>query len=159
MRLMFKLVLLASASISTANAFAVDVAQCSSPSGKAYYPYLGVVDQKSSGWTDDKISNGITTLQKTGENEYDILFVDVTKRIVSSRQDGGNVVLLSRGAGSVSVLIVYPGQSAEVYTFLVDKAGKAEYLHVQSRAGDAVMISKVAVMRAECQFVRLDLIK
>lgn len=142
----------------SANCLALDIAQCSNPSGKAYYPYLGLMEKKSSGWTDDKITGGITTLQKLGPNEYDILFVDVTKRIISSRQDGGQVLLLSRAASSVSILVVYPGQTVEVYTFLIDKSGKAEYMQVTSRAGDAVMIAKTTVMRGDCQFVNLKLV-
>ncbi len=139
------------------SSFAVDIAQCSNPSGKAYYPYLGLLDKKSSGWTDDKITGGITTLQKLGPNEYDILFVDASKQIISSRQDGGRVLLLSRGQNDVSVLVIYPGKTVEVYTFLIDKAGKAEYVQVTTRGGDAVMIAKATVMRGDCQFVNLKL--
>lgn len=142
----------------SANCFAADIAQCSNPSGKSYYPYLGFVDKKSSGWTDDKVTGGITTLQKLGPNEYDIVFVDVSKRIISSRQDGGKVLLLSKGANSVAVLVIYPGKTTEVYTFLVDNSGKPEYLQVTSRAGDGVLITKATVMRGDCQFVNLKLV-
>ena len=142
----------------TTGASAEDIAQCSNPSGKGYFPYLGIVAKKSAGWDEEKITGGITTLTKIGENEYDILFVDSSKRIISSKQDGGKVILLYRGERELSVLVVY-SQVVEAYNFYVDKAGKAEYTNVISRAGDGVMISKASVMRGDCQFVRLDLVK
>jgi hypothetical protein len=54
-------------------------------------------------------------------------------------------------------LVIYPGKTVEVYTFLIDKAGKAEYVQVTTRGGDAVMIAKATVMRGDCQFVNLKL--
>jgi hypothetical protein len=137
---------------------AVDIAQCSNPSGKAYYPYLGMMKKENSGWTDDKITGGITTLSKIGENEYDILFVDSLKRIISSKQDGGKVLMLSRGTRDVSFLVLYPGKIVEVYTFLIDKSGKAEYIQVTSRGGDEVLIAKSTVMRGDCQFINFNLV-
>lgn len=140
------------------NCFAEDIAQCSNPSGKGYFPYLGKVAKKSAGWDDEKITGGIVTLSKIGVDEYDIRFVDSTKRIISSKEDGGKVILLYRGEQEVSVLVVYR-QTVEAYNFYVDKAGKAEYTNVISRAGDGVMISKASVMRGDCQFVNLNLIR
>ena len=141
----------------TTGASAEDIAQCSNPSGKGYFPYLGMVQKKSSGWDDEKITGGITTLTKIGKDEYDILFVDSTKRIISSKQDGGKVILLFRGEREISILVVYR-QVVEAYNFYVDNSGKAEYTSVTSRAGDGVMISKATAMRGDCQFVKLDLV-
>ena len=39
------------------NLFAADIANCSNPSGYAYYPELGMIDKRISGWNKDKISN------------------------------------------------------------------------------------------------------
>lgn len=141
------------------NSYAADIAQCSNPSGKAYYPYLGLMDKKDSGWVDDKISGGITTLIRTDDNEYDILFVDSTKRIISSKQDGGKVYVLSKGKNDVSFLVVYPGKTVEIYTFLIDKSGKTEYIQVTNRSGDEILIAKSTVMRGDCLFINLDLVK
>jgi hypothetical protein len=116
--------------------------------------------QKSdAGWVDDKITGGITTLSKIGDGEYDILFVDSYKHIISSKQDGGKILMLSHGEHDVSFLVIYPAKTAEIYTFLVDKSGKAEYIQVTSRGGDEVLIAKSTVMRGDCQFVNLNLIK
>ena len=136
---------------------AEDIAQCSNPSGKGYFPYLGVVPKNSAGWNDEMITGGITTLTKLGKDEYDILFVDSSKRIISSKQDGGKVLLLYKGEKELSVLVVYI-QVVEAYNFFINNDGKAEYTDVISRAGDGAMISKASVMRGDCQFVRLDLV-
>ena len=139
-------------------ASAEDVAQCSNPSGKGYFPNLGLVKKADSGWSDEKITGGITTLSKISKGEYDILFVDTTKRIVSTTQDGGKVYMLYLGEREASFLVVYR-QTAEIYNFLVDNEGKAEYTNVITRAGDGVMITKASVMRGECKFVNLDLLR
>ncbi len=132
---------------------ALDIASCSNPSGKSYYAEIGLLSAKESGWTDDKINGGIIKLTKIGENEYDILYVDIRKEIISARQDGALIMPLSRGANSFSVLAVYTGKTAEVYTFLKTKSGKLEYIHTLSRAGDGVLITKASLMRGDCEYI------
>jgi hypothetical protein len=132
---------------------ATDIASCSNASGKGYFPETGIVTAKDSGWHDEKITGGITKLSKRSNNEYDILFVDIRKEIISARQDGGQVVLLNRGENVVSVLVVYPGKTAEVYTFLKTNSGKLEYIYTLSRAGDGVLITKASVMRGDCDYI------
>ncbi len=84
--------------------------------------------QKDSGWVDEKITGGITKVAKIAENEYDVLFVDTRKDIISARRDGGRVFLLNRGRSAFSLLVVYPGTTAEVYTFLKNNFGQLEYI-------------------------------
>lgn len=67
-------------------------------------------------------------------------------------------MLLSRGISSLSVMVVYPGKTAEVYTFLKTSSGKLEYIHTLSRAGDEVLITKASVMRGECRYINFDAI-
>ena len=138
------------------HAHAADIASCSDPSGKGYFPEIGLVGKKDSGWSDEKITGGITKVAKIGENEYDILFVDVRKDIISARQDGGRVILLNQAKNAFSMLVVYPGTTAEVYTFLKDNSGKLEYVHTLSRAGDGVLITKASVMRGNCSYINFD---
>ena len=135
------------------NLFAVDIANCSNPSGYAYYPDMGLFDKKLSGWTKDKISNGITKATKNQKGEYDIIFVDVTKNIISSREDGGEVLLLNKGKSSFSLLVVYPGKTAEIYSFIKNNSGLLEYIHITSRAGDLISTVKSTVMQGECSFI------
>ena len=137
-------------------ATAQNIASCSNPSGKGYYPELGIVSKEDSGWEDEKITDGITKLVKTGEDQYDLLFVDVRKEIISATQDGGTVLMLNKGENVVSFLIVYPGKTAETYTFLKSKSGKLEYINTLSRAGDGVLIAKSSVMRGECDYINFE---
>jgi hypothetical protein len=141
-------------SIFTPLAFAVDIASCSNPSGKAYYPEYGLISKEKAGWEqDEKITGGITKLSKIGKDKYDILFVDSTKRIVSSVEDGGTVLSLNKSPDAASFLVIYPGKTVEIYTFLKTISGKFEYMHVTSRSGDSVFITKASVMRGDCEYI------
>ena len=137
----------------TSIAFGQDIASCSNPKGKSYFPELGGVSKNMSGWSDDGIAGGITTVKKIAKNEYDIVFYDVTKTIISSIQDGGNVLLLNKGKNVFSLLVVYPGKTAEIFTFLKNKSNKLEYIQITSRAGDGVTIAKSSMLKGECEFI------
>ncbi|WP_225764174.1 hypothetical protein [Stenotrophomonas sp. Marseille-Q4652] len=137
----------------SSGACAADIASCSNPSGKGYYPEKGIISAQDSGWEDERITNGITKLVRQADGGYDVLFVDVRNEIVSALQDGALVVPLNRGEDVFSVLVVYPGKTAEVYTFLRTTSGKLEYIHTLSRAGDSVFISKASVMRGDCAYI------
>ena len=151
-----KLVLGLVALLASLSAQAADIAACSDPAGKGYFPEMGIVTKKDSGWSDEKITGGITKLTKLGDGEYDVLFVDVRQEIISARGDGATVIPLNIGENAFSVLVVYPGQTAEVYTFLKDASGNLEYLHTLSRAGDAVLIAKATVMRGSCSYIDFE---
>jgi hypothetical protein len=151
-----RLVAILIALFASSAAAAEDIASCSNPTGKGYYPQTGIVDKEGSGWNDEQISGGITKVSLSGGSEFDVLFVDSRNEIISSRQDGGHVLLLNRGENAFSLLVVYPGKTAEVYTFIKDDSGKLEYLHVLSRAGDGVLITKSSVMRGECGYINFD---
>jgi hypothetical protein len=133
---------------------AQDLASCSNPSGHGYFPAVGIVGPEDSGWEEESITGGITKVVKVGDKDFDILFVDSRGEIISSRQDGGHILLLNQGAKVFSLLVVYPGKTAEVYTFLEDAAGELLYLMTTSRAGDGVGITKASVMRGDCSYIR-----
>ncbi len=136
---------------------ALDVARCANPSGMVYYPYLGVVDKKNARWHDDKISDGRFTLTRLAAGEYDILYTDATKSVISSRQDGGRFLRPFKGSNAAMFSVIYPKGTVEIYTFLIDKSGKAEFMVTTSRTGDAG-VAKSSVMRGDCQFVNLDMV-
>jgi len=148
--------MIVSAVLASASAFGRDIASCSNPEGKGYFPQIGLVGKSESGWSNEKITGGLTKVTKIAVNEYDVLFVDATKEIISARQDGGHVMLLNRGEGVFSLLVVYPGTTAEVFTFIRTSSGKLEYLHTLSRAGEGVAITKASVMRGECAYINFD---
>lgn len=153
MKLFLFLIFLTFSSIS----FAVDIASCSNPVGKAYYPEIGLVTKQKSGWLqDEKITNGIVKLSKTAEGKYDIVFVDALERTVSSVEDGGTVFMLNRGENVVSFMVIYSGITAEIFTFLKTTSGVLEYIHVLSRAGDKARITKASIMRGDCAFIEFN---
>lgn len=140
----------------TSLSFAKDIASCSNPIGKSYYPELGLITKKDAGWSDDKITGGITKLSKLANGKYDILFVDATKQIISSTEDGGSVLMLSKGDNVVSFIVIYPGKTAEIYTFLKNKSGVMEYIQITSRSGNGVLITKSTLMRGVCSYIKFD---
>lgn len=140
-------------------AHAIEIASCYSPKGTAYYPEIGLMSKKNSGWTEDKISDGIFKLSMNKENEFDILFVDATKKINSSVEQGGRVLLFSHGQNQVTFLVLYPGQTAEIYTFLQNASGKYEYIHVTSRSGDSALITKASIMQGECGPINFEVLQ
>lgn len=115
-----------------------------------------MVPKDKSGWTDDGITGGITYVKKIAKDKYDIVFFDVTKRIVSSIEEGGNVLLLNKGQNVFSLLVVYPGKTAEVFTFLKNKSNKLEFIQITSRAGDQVSLTKSTMLRGECDFINFN---
>jgi hypothetical protein len=137
----------------TSIAFAQDIASCSNPKGKSYYPELGIVPKDKSGWTDDGISGGITIVKKIAKDKYDIVFYDASKQIISSVEDGGSVLLLNKGKNVFSILVIYPGKTAEIFTFLKNKSNKLEFIQITSRAGDNVSLTKSSMLRGECEFI------
>ena len=54
-----KLVVFLAAALASLSAQAADIAACSDPSGKGYFPETGIVKKADSGWADEKISGGI----------------------------------------------------------------------------------------------------
>lgn len=144
--------------------FSQIIAQCTNAQGFGYYPYMGLVPENSkdglhAGWNEDAITGGLFQLNKIDEKNFDILFVDATKQIVSSVADGAVVIKNSIGVDSASFLVLYPGKTIEIYTFLKDKNGNYEYTHVTSRSGDEVPIIKTSLMRGDCQPIDFNAIK
>ena len=137
-------------------AIAKDIASCSNPKGTAYYAERGVVGPENSGWQDDFVSGGITKVSMQGDGEFDLLYVDARKEITSSREGGGHVVLLHHGKSSFALMVVYPGTTAEVYTFISSSSGKLEYLHTLSRDGGEQRVTKVSVMRGDCTYIDFE---
>lgn len=58
---------------------AQEIATCRNPSGKAFYHFGGLAQKSDSGWTDDKITDGVTTLTKNPDGSVDLLYVDTKK--------------------------------------------------------------------------------
>jgi hypothetical protein len=118
-----------------------------------------LVARDKSGFRKAAITGGLTTLQRLENGEYDILFVDVRKQIISYQQDGALVKLLRRGANDATFLVVFPGMTIELYTFYMDADGARRFDILQSKGGDQMPIHESTVMTGTCSQINLNLIK
>lgn len=131
------------------------LAVCGPMAGMAFYPFSGRLSDKEHGWVKDAISSGRTTLVKTDAAKYDLLFLDATGTIKSAIHEGGSVSKVRQGAADYTFLVSYPGRVIEIYTFLVDKAGKRQVLYLTSKGAD-YPIHKGAIMVGECDQIIFD---
>lgn len=141
------------------HAYSAELATCRSPVGKSYFHYSGLTDKKGSGWTDDKIGNAVFTLTQADDGTFDVLYVDVRGNPISSSQDGAIVRPLRKGASSISVLVFYPSNSTEIYTFFTEKDGSHKVALLQSRNGDGAIVPKSTLLVGPCEPIRFDLMK
>lgn len=140
-------------------AFATDIASCSNPSGKAYYPYLGLVPKNKSGWGDDGIKGGVINVTVNAQGKYDVLYLDATKEVISATGDGASVLRFAKGNKSFGVVLLYPLGVVETYTFVKNEAGELEYLHTAAKAGDGVTIVKSSLFRGTCSYINFNQLK
>jgi hypothetical protein len=131
------------------------IAHGESPQGKSYFAYTGLVSENGSGWLDNGISNGVFEVA-VSNGDLDIRYVDAAKRIKSSLADGGKVTVLNRGENEISVLVHYPKNGIEVYSFYVDKEGKNKFILTQVRAGENVPIAQSSIFVGSCDFIYFD---
>jgi len=145
------------ATLLTTHALSDDIAVCHSPVGKAYYAFDGIVPQNKAGWQDDAITGGKYTLTRQG-NDYDLLYVDATKRVVSTRASGGVVQLLRVGTNNFSALVYYSNSTIEIYSFIKEKSGKNTVHVMQSKGGDTPL-QKSSIMIGRCEFINFQNLK
>lgn len=139
-------------------AWSQTVASCSNPDGYAYYHYAGVVSKKDSGFDKDKITGGMTTIQKMSDGSFDILIVDTRKKILSMVQDGGKVVMLRKGSKDATFMLYFPNNTIEIYTIWVDADGQKKYDYLSSKGGDATSVHKSSVMIGKCDEINFNLL-
>jgi len=134
------------------------IVTCKNPAGHANYHYAGILQEKDRGFVEDKITGGITTLIKIKENEYDILFVDTREKIISTKSDGGRVVLLRKGKNDATFLLMHPGMVITLYTFYRESDGRERFDMLSSKGGDGMPIHKSSVMTGNCSGLNLNLL-
>lgn len=128
------------------------IAACQNPRGYIYYPVFFPVTKDKSGWIEDKISGGKSILTLNAKGEYDIIFIDaVRNQPVSSKEDGGTVILLRKSLKEIAVLVAYD-KVAEIYTYWKSDDGQLQYSILQSKGGT---VSKSGAMVGSCQFINL----
>jgi hypothetical protein len=136
-----------------------DIATCRNPSGKAFRHFSGAQEKNGSGWSDERISNGVITLVKTADGSFDMLYVDVRNKPISVTQDGAKVVLLRISDTDLSLLAHYQGATTEIYTFFKERDGKNRYSVMTSRTGPNAFAPKSSLMVGDCDNIRFDLIR
>lgn len=144
-----------------ASASAQEITSCKDPKGYGYFHHHpgGLLSKNESGWSEEKITGGITTLKKLSDGKYDILIVDIRKKIISFRQDGSEIILLRKGANDATFLHMYPGNVVELYTFWRDVDGTHRFDMLQSKGGTAMQIHKSSVMTGECSKINFEMIQ
>ena len=132
-------------------AYSAEIASCRNPKGHAFFHVQC--------WQQDALTGGLTTLQKLDNGKYDIFIVDIRNKILSLREDGGEVLLVRKGSQDATFLHVHPGMVIELYTFWIGKDGKAYYDLVQSKGGDEMPLHKSAVYVGDCDGIDFGLMR
>lgn len=137
-------------------ALAQDVARCSDSKGQAFYPFAGLIPKDKSGWREDGVTKGRITVKRLSNDEYDLIFTDTQRPDVSSRADGGIVLMARAASQDFSLIIVYPGSTTEIYSFWKASDGRLQYSHLQNKAGIAP-IPKSSALVGQCEFINFSL--
>lgn len=121
------------------------VARCGASSGNGYFFWDELFNPEGPEWAEDGIANGNIVLVRLGD-EWDIQFDD-TAGAYGYRQDGATVLVLGAHAGKLRVGAFHSNYS-DVYTF--NFLGR-EVVWRTHKTG--TLIGKVAIYRAECEFM------
>lgn len=159
-RIPYALMLALSIGISGGSLAAQEIATCKNPVGQAYYPHRYPIPKNKSGWTNDAITDGITTIRRLSSGEYDILFFDATKQIISTVADGGVVVRIKRSNNDVLFVVLYAQSGVlETYHLFKDEGGNNQYTHFKdSGASSPTALTKSSLMVGECSQINFNLI-
>lgn len=79
-----------------------------------------------SGWQKDGISKGSYIVTRDAAGEYDIIFTDALNRTVSSREDGGSIIVVSQSDSHLILVINYPEMNIETWYFNIGQRGVGE---------------------------------
>lgn len=154
---MIKKSILALLSLISLTAYSQQIATCRAPAGKAYYHFDGLVDKAGAGWSDDKITKGVFSLSKIKEDTFDILYVDIQNKPISSTQDGAIVRLIRSGPNILTLLVFYPSATTEIYSFFKEKDGRYRFSMMQNKTGVGAVLPKSSLMVGDCDPIRFDL--
>lgn len=132
---------------------AADIAICGASEGYGYYPKigLGASDASAGEWAVDRISNGRFTVTLSDDNEFDIIVLDATGGMFSSRAAGAVIQVIGKTDETLSLVAIYPGKSIETYTFIRNVDGEAEVMWTANKYG--TLIPKAASYKAACSFL------
>lgn len=156
---MKKLIALACLVTAAAGAYGVEITTCRNPIGRAFYHFSGLTDKPGAGWAEDKITDGTITLSQLEDGSFDILYLDIRKKPISTVQDGGLVRLLRRSSTTLTLIVLYPNATTEIYSFFQEKDGRNRFTQMQNKTGDGAPFPKSGVMVGDCDTISFDLLK
>ena len=126
------------------------VTRCTAPAGHGYfYPGL-LVKGKDAGWQQERIPKGQYLLLRDIDGAYDIVFSDSLNRTISSKGDGGQIIVVSDSGGRLVLLVNYAEMNVETWIFTLDERGTGTATVSQARYGEAALIKKHTLMAAAC---------
>ena len=136
--------------IGTSSAFAEVVTKCEGPEGYSYYLSGSLVSKNKAGWQKDRITKGSYLVTRDASGEYDIIFTDALNRTISSREDGGQIVVVSQSDDRLILVVNYPGMNVETWYFNIDGRGIGNVTVSQARYGAEAFLNKHSLMASVC---------
>jgi hypothetical protein len=127
------------------------ITRCVAPTGYSYFFAGGLVPAKGSGMQSDGISAGQYLLMQSENGDIDIIFSDSLGRTISSKDDGGTIIVVSKTAKSIVLLVNYPDMSVETWLFNIDTLGAGIVTVSHARYGETALIRKHTLMSAKCK--------
>lgn len=132
------------------------IAHGENPKGKSYFAYEKLMsNKKDAGWRDSNITNGIFEVVVT-DGKLDVRFIDVSKSIKSARSQGAEVVTLNKSKNEVTIFVMYPAETIEVYTLYVDNEGQQKFIMTVTKSGDNALITQSSIYTGSCSFIYFD---
>ncbi|MBI4398791.1 MAG: hypothetical protein HY586_06670 [Candidatus Omnitrophica bacterium] len=131
------------------------IAHGENPQGKSFFAYTGLVSKKDAGWQNAGMDNGIFEVV-LNDGVLDVRFVDASKNIKSVREQGGKVTTLNKGEKEAAILVAYPAETIETYTFYTDNGGQNKFIMTQVKSGPNALITQSSIFTGACQFVEFD---
>lgn len=132
------------------------IAHGENPKGKSYFAYTGLVlKEKNAGWQDNALSGGIFEVV-LNNGVLDVRFVDASKSIKSVLAQEGKVTTLNKSKDGATILLIYPAETIEVYTFYKDHEGQNKFIMTQTKSGPNALITQASIFAGSCQFVEFD---
>ena len=132
------------------------IAHGENPNGKSYFAHERLVlNKKDAGWKDANIPNGIFEVVVT-DGKLDVRFIDASKSIKSARLQGAQVMTLNKGKSEVTIFVMYPAETIEVFTLYVDAEGQQKFIMTVTKSGDNALITQSSIYTGSCSFIHFD---
>lgn len=135
--------------------FAKNISVCGGSEGKSYIANIGVLasfNESETGWHDDRISEGKTTVTKIG-NEFNILYLDASGTLTSAKDYDAQIIPLPlmTDKDSFSFMAVWPrGPTVEIYSFWKDNNEQNKFSLNQVKGG---LIRKQSLLVGNCSYL------